>query len=329
MNTNHNTTSNIEVPWWLVVLLIGGPAFVLYLFQVFAANLWLQVVVLVVASLLSMWKGLVRLNTRTSFQIVAAGALLWFSLTTFFAALYAAVYALSPLSFRYASDMLDPSLNTSLAQGRETLRQIRQRLYFSELMLAAADSIVNSSKTRQARQQGDVEVWESKTSLSKRFHLEMESVTRVKKVGPEFQIAQDRSICVTETAKNYCVWRIGSATAPAIVPGDAESGLARILLLPDDAATLRSRLTAYMKSLSEKREAEQTQIERLLNDRGSMDLSHFIYFSVTITTTIGNADVTPNSTTTRYLVSLQSFLVVVFFGLLLNYFFSLVKPPTG
>jgi len=51
-------------------------------------------------------------------------------------------------------------------------------------------------------------------------------------------------------------------------------------------------------------------------DNNTIDFSSFVFLSFSVSTTIGNSDIIPNSNGARYLISLHSFLIVIYLGLL-------------
>lgn len=231
----------------------------------------------------------------------------WIAMTASFAVVYAVVYFNSPQSFRANRDLYDASVRSDLVALSPKLRDTLTRLYCVELLDGSAERIgpqlFHGRKSRQVNLTPDVTFFMSH-EVHQRAGSDPKNPTLTVTVRLLWKENNKRLDSMVHTY-----------SALVVDPNnrfiDAMSDLRSVKAMHEAIASYRAFLQSHLASLD--REARE-----LLTKGISLDISHFIFMSSTISTTIGSADVMPNSEGARYLVVLQAFCSVFLFGYAAN-----------
>jgi hypothetical protein len=86
----------------------------------------------------------------------------------------------------------------------------------------------------------------------------------------------------------------------------------------ETVADVRTALDKFVAVVEDRQNRTIRHMAGIAARTPELDISHYVYFSATVMTTIGSADITPARPGTRYLVTLQAFFAVFFLGYAVN-----------
>lgn len=98
-----------------------------------------------------------------------------------------------------------------------------------------------------------------------------------------------------------------------------EQRLGHDLLGARTEAKIVEALDGLVRLAERERGENETAMHRIVTLQPNLEVTHFIYFSAAVMTTVGSNDISPNSQATRMLVVLQSLSAVFFFGYALHF----------
>jgi hypothetical protein len=75
----------------------------------------------------------------------------------------------------------------------------------------------------------------------------------------------------------------------------------------------------FDKKIESQKKILDEKIHNLMVNKANLNITHFIFFSASIMTTVGSNDITPNSSIARYIVILQSVVAIFFIGFALDF----------
>lgn len=294
------------------------PGVIAWLASLLFHSLWLQALALLVAVVVLVLIALNRLQTGQKVAMVLGGFSLWVAATTAFAAVYAFIYIQSPNSFRVTRDVLDETTRTQISDRTTDIQAAMERRYYVGLVAASAEPIC-AAINRPAVHQGMRTIKAVDVHLTPIVTFTMLDVNGIQRVGSNSEAYRDTDITLTRNGTE--VWSMvpDLARAPEV---DPERRVAQILANRCDAASLRTACQTYDGSLTKQIDHDDSQVAQLVAHGAALDISHFVYLSAASASTLGTADIAPNSSFTRYTIVLQGFVTVFLFGYALGKLWS-------
>lgn len=249
---------------------------------------------------------------------VACLVVVFIALVLQFAIVHAVLGARNPESFNVADTLLDSRVREELAADRRSILRNANLLFAATMLEADAPAVYAAltDTTPFRRMAGGFGIRTSSRTLSGglafRYTVEMTPVPDregVASMRDEFSIS---------SGDGQTVARFSSSAQPALAltPGEL---LARELLRADDAAAVARAARAFGHRIGVQQGRTVRHMHGIIRRDRQLDLSHYIYFSATVMTTIGTADLTPATSAARMLVTLQAFVAVFFLGFAINF----------
>ena len=227
----------------------------------------------------------------------------WIAMTLAFGVLYALIYAHSPASFRASRDLYDQSARSELDALEPDLRETLRELYCVELLDGSAarlDVLGFFSRTpRVARLTPDI-TFSVSTIIYQRPESDYTRSFPAARVTVEWT---ERGKPLVLFIHTYSAVEVDPRNRFVEAMGDTRKG-----------ADVRAAIAPFHAFLQQHIAKLDRRAAALLTGGIALDISHFVFMSGSISTTVGSADVTPNSPGTRLLVVIQAFCSVFLFG---------------
>ena len=302
----------------LLTVVLSVPGIVAWLSSLLFHSLWLQATALLVAVAVLVLIALKQLRTGRKVPMVLGGFSLWLAATTAFAAVYAFIYIQSPSSFRVARDVLDETTRAQISARTNSIQAAIQRRYYVGLVSASADTLCRAIN-RPAVRHGTREIREADVPLTPAVTFTFTDENGMRRAG--MQLEQYRETDISLKRNGADVWSMvpDLARTPEI---DPERRLAQALANRCEADRILTDCQSYQAALTTQISHDDSEVALLVARGAALDISHFVYLSGAIASTLGTADIVPNSSFTRYIVVLQGFVTVFLFGYALGKLWS-------
>jgi len=254
-------------------------------------------------------------QTRDKRRKVAAAFSLWIAMTLTFAAVYGTVYLLSPETFRVTRDFRDKTVRDQIDRNLPELRKLLQQRHVVELIAGSADRVaaaVTVPKQNRPFGKGVMRVKDGRAQLTQGVTFEYYD-EETEQFAAQGELTYSRHVVMSVERGDKAEWRISPSLLILPHP-DPEQKFARALLDVKDKTHVERACARYESFLSGRIRAVDTALSRAINAAAPLEVSDFLLLSASISTTIGSADISPDSRATRYLVILHAFMTVFIFG---------------
>ena len=231
-------------------------------------------------------------------------------LVLLFALLYVMVAKRSPESFRVADVMLDSRVREDLDHDRAELSNQARLELAAGVIGANSDTVLSILRDHGHGPIG----WAGYSArrvltagLSFRHLIAlMSSGNGAPIVVHTFTVEDERGNLIARFQEGL----VGQS--------DVSSNMSHDLLYASTSADIVAASRRLQAEVKRSQERTLRHMDSIIMRRTSLDVSHYIYFSAGIMTTIGSSDISPASRLTRYLVTFQAFVAVFFLGFALN-----------
>jgi hypothetical protein len=256
------------------------------------------------------------LNTRsTRASAVGATFLIWCASVIAFAAIYAGMYITNPLCIRVSRDVLDHSVQDAINVRAAQLTLDLTRRQYVALIHGAADRLsLELATPRRETFLGDGVAQSRQFTLNVAHgaSVTIEDVIVLRRLEPSGQLVPHRRAVVTIDSAAGPPWRLEPGmNAPE---PDPARRFAKALCNAASASDIASACRTIDHHLGADINHYNSEVANLIGGRTALDISEFILFSASVSSTVGQTDISPNSKAIRLLVVFQAFITVFIFG---------------
>jgi hypothetical protein len=252
---------------------------------------------------------------RARAAAVGATFLIWCASVIAFAAIYTGMYLVNPLCVRVNRDVFDLSVRDAVNVRAAQLTSNLTRRHYVALIQGAADRLaLKLAKPRRETFLGDGVARSRKFTLdlAHGISITIEDVIEVRRMGqPEYLVRFQRAVVTIQSPAGE-PWRLEPGmNAPE---ADPAKRFAKALCNAGPASDIASACRSMSRALDADVDHINRNVANLIGGRTALDISEFILFSASVSSTVGQTDLSPNSNAIRLLVVLQAFITVFIFG---------------
>jgi hypothetical protein len=266
----------------------------------------------VVIALAVFW--LVR-DVRSRAGRVLAVYYIWLGMTLLFAGGYAFIFDAAPGSFRVNRDVLDGATRAEIDSLTPRLRTLLVDRHRATLLDGNAPGVLRAIRQPSCKEillpRGGAVSCEGSGELGDGFTFGYSRTRQGGATGPgqETWWLTSTRIGIRRVGKE--LWSVSSEVEAG---SGRDQRLFKELLAAHTVEEAQSATQRYARSIENEIAGVSRRTLTAIHNGYVADISEFVMFSASISTTIGSADVQANTPATRYLVILQSFLSVFLFG---------------
>jgi len=296
-------------------------------YSFYAAHIVLQIITIAFFSLFTLFLS-IRIGSRNSFRTkVFCLVTIFFSLTILFALIYMSVYygnKSKTLAFKVSNEIISEEANNELQrntllyldyekqQALATVFKLRAAEFYSEWRNIHIDSIGTLHLCKNYARQ---------IKLTKNFTLlyTVKAYLYVIDVQKPYIKGCDVSSILSINDGESALFALPAEDKKFDLIIHAKNRLFDKLRMLESEKDLTDAIDTYMTDLETQKNVAEDKIHDIIIQKANLNITHFIFFSASIMTTVGSNDITPNSSFARYVVIIQSVVAIFFIAFAIDF----------
>ena len=249
-------------------------------------------------------------------------AVLFLSLIVAFAGIYGLVAHFSPSAFRVDDTLLDLRVREDVTKDRAAITRDAKIVYAASVLEAESAAVyatltalpVNRTATIDRQLRGGLIFRYTEVVGVPRPGSNPDAPGSEPMDSVSYRVFDsDGQELITYVAQGYRLFpTVDIVQNPSVQLGNA---FRRAENANDVAAAARQ----FGNSILKRQTATIAHMSAIVNRSAHLELSHYIYFSATIMTTIGSSDIMPAISLSRYMATCQALVAVFFLGFAINF----------
>ncbi|MCA1622145.1 MAG: potassium channel family protein [Acidobacteria bacterium] len=261
------------------------------------------------------------LGHRAAFKFKVACLLsMCLAIIVVFAMAYAVFFWNLPGSFRLSNELLTENMRDDYqAYNARFLEQTRHHYYLT--LMRGQASVVHDVLTKREKITADRHASSGRIGAREVLRYSY-TVSLLPSADPNHppRVRQEHSLSIMDAETNALLFHFPDVVeldVPVVHIG--EQRLMHRLVNAGTQAGVGEALADLVEAKQLERDESQAAMNRIVTLQPNLEMSHFVYFSAAVMTTVGSNDISPNNRSMRVLVVFQSLLAVFFFGYALHF----------
>jgi len=234
-----------------------------------------------------------------------------------FAVLYSLIFWNVSGSFRLSNELLTENVRDEYQQYSGRFLDLSREHYYLTLMRAQPSVVYDLIRA------GDVEDAVLAKPIGTREVLEYSHSVIVMQGASDkdpVYINETYTLRITDAENKSLLYQFPDVTNTGVeIVHLGKTGLVSALVTAKSEDAVVKALENLVSANERERNESQAAMNRIVTMQPNLEMTHFIYFSAAIMTTVGSNDISPNNQATRMFVVLQSLVAVFFFGYALHF----------